>query len=69
MSTTNDNSTITVRRLMNIHEFRQVTGISESTIRHNTHAFEHLMVKTPARRIIFDSVKVAIAIQKGDLTK
>ena len=64
-----DNSLVQVRRLIDLHEFRRITGISESAVRHNPRAYAHLMVKTPQRRIAFDSVKVNLGMMKGDLTK
>jgi hypothetical protein len=62
-------STITVRRCMDLKEFCRVVPLCESEIRHNKRKYQHLMVKTPARRILFDAVKVSYAIQNGNLSK
>ena len=62
-------SSISIRRCMNLKEFLSVVPLSESEIRHNKRKYLHLMVKTPARKILFDAVKVSCAIQNGDLMR
>lgn len=59
--------TIAVRRCMTVKEFLQIVPLSESEIRHHKDRYSHLMVKTPARKILFDAVKVSAAIQQGSL--
>ena len=55
--------TISVRRCITIKEFLTIVPLSESEIRHNKQRYSHLMVKIPARKILFDAVKVSAAIQ------
>jgi hypothetical protein len=56
-----------VRRCITIKEFLTIVPLSESEIRHNKQRYSHLMVKIPARKILFDAVKVSAAIQNGSL--
>ncbi len=58
---------IAVNRMMDVNEFCSITGYSKSLIRHFPERFEHLMVKGPARKTMFDAFKVQQAIRSGNL--
>jgi hypothetical protein len=56
-----------VRRLMDVTVFCAVTGLARSSVMHGLARFDHLRVRSPFRRVLFDAVKVQRAIESGDL--
>ena len=52
-------------RVLSVKDFCMATDNSESLVRHHPEMFEHLMVRSPARKVIFDGFRVAQAIEKG----
>jgi hypothetical protein len=54
-------------RQMSVREFCQVSGVSESEVRHHPERFEHLQTKLPVRKVVFNAARVLQGIRLGDL--
>lgn len=58
-----------VPRLISVRELSKTIGVSEINIRKRLGDYEHLMVKVPSKKVLFDAHKVLKSIESGDLRK